>query len=107
MSANSQQKYRQHKRIPFLNEVEIQDVGIFRSLEIGVGGMYIETIIPYPIGTVLDLRFRLNNTDDPPINVLGSVLYSHRCLGIGIRFLDLKAEDRARIEKFIFAMTAC
>jgi hypothetical protein len=101
MSGTRLQKRREHKRVPCIKEVEIQDIGLFRSLEIGVGGMYIETVTSYPVGTILDLQFKLNKTDDRPIKVLGNVVYDHKCIGMGIRFLDLKPEDRERIEKFM------
>jgi len=101
MSETKKQKRRQHNRVPCITVVEIQDIGLFRSLEIGIGGMYIETITSYPVGTILDLQFKLNITDDRPIKVLGNVVYDHKCIGMGIRFLDLKPEDRERIEKFM------
>ena len=101
MSGTRQQKRRQHNRVPCITVVEIQDIGLFRSLEIGVGGMYIETITSYPVGTILELQFKLNKSDDRPIKVLGNVVYDHKCIGIGIRFLDLKPEDREKIEKFM------
>ena len=101
MSRTTQQKGREYKRVPCIKEVEIQGIGFFRSLEIGVGGMYIETITPHPVGTILELQFKLSKIDDRPIKVLGNVIYYHECIGMGIRFLDLKPEDRERIERFI------
>ena len=54
---------RKHKRIPFNNEVEIRGEGIFQSVEISVGGMYIKTREACPVGAVLDLQFKLSKTD--------------------------------------------
>jgi c-di-GMP-binding flagellar brake protein YcgR len=101
MAETGQQKRRQHKRIKFIKEVEVIGVGLFRSLELSAGGMYLETILPYTAGTILHLQFRLVETDENPINVQGCALYSHKCIGIGLGFLNLKEEDRQKIEKFI------
>ena len=89
---------RRHKRIPFNNEVEIRGEGIFHSVEISVGGMYIKTREPHPVGGVVDLQFKLSKTDESPINV---VLYSHKHAGFGLGFLNLKPEDYKKVEEFI------
>jgi len=101
MTENGGHERRQHKRKPFIKEIEIINVGLLRSSELSVGGMYLETILSYCAGTVLELQFRLRDTDEHPINVQGQVLYSHKHVGVGLSFLNLKLEDRQKIEKFI------
>jgi c-di-GMP-binding flagellar brake protein YcgR len=51
-------------------------------------------------GSVLDLKFRLFN-DDRLISVQAEVRYVQEGVGMGVRFTNLKAEDRERIKKFI------
>ena len=92
---------RKHKRIPFNNEVEIRGEGIFHSVEISIGGMYIKTQEPHPVGTVLDLQFKLSKMDKCSINAQGCVLYKHKNLGFGLGFLNLKPEDYQKLEEFI------
>ena len=92
---------RRHRRIPFNNKVKIRGEGFFQGVEISVGGMYIKTQEPYPVGGVLDLQFKLSKTDASPINVQGCVLYSHKHAGFGLGFLNLKPEDYQKIEEFI------
>ena len=101
MSETEQPNRRQHKRIPFSKEIEVIGEGLNQSVELSAGGMYLKTINAYSVGTVLNLQFRLVDTDEHPINTQGCVLYSHRKSGVGLGFLNLKAEDREKIEKFI------
>jgi len=101
MAETGQQKRRQHKRIKYIREVEVIGVGLFRSLELSAGGMYLETMLPYTVGTILHLQFKLVDTDENPINVQGCSLYNHECIGVGLGFLNLRVEDRQRIDKFI------
>ena len=99
--ADSGRERRQHKRAPFIQDVKIIGGGTVRSTEISVGGMYLEMIQSYPEGSVLELQFKLRNTDEKPINVQARLLYKHSHIGIGLCFLNLTSEDRTKIEKFV------
>jgi hypothetical protein len=90
---------RRHKRIPFITPVE--GVGAGRSSDLSAGGMYIETINSFTVGSVVDLAFRLAETDDRPIRVQARVLYQHPGIGIGVSFIDLWPDDRRRIERWV------
>ncbi len=92
---------RQRKRIPFIKEVEVSGVGILQCSDLNLGGMFLETVHYYPVGTVLDLKFKLRETDEHPINVQARVIYKHKGIGVGLYFSSLKLEDRQKIEKFI------
>src|ERR1700741_5422097 len=99
--AGSGRERRQHKRVPFIQDIKIVGGGTVRSTEISVGGMYLEMIQTYPEGAVLDLQFKLKNTDEKSINVQARLLYKHSHVGIGLTFLNLTPEDRIKIEKFV------
>jgi hypothetical protein len=93
---------RKNKRVPFNTEVEIQGAGIFQSVELSVGGMYIKATEPcVVVGDLLDIQFKLRKTNKSPIKVQGCVLYTHKRAGFGLGFLNLKPEDHQKIEKFI------
>jgi hypothetical protein len=62
--------------------------------------MFIATPEVFMKGSVLDLKFRLFN-DDQPIAVKAEVRYVQEGVGMGVHFTNLKAEDRERIKKFI------
>ena len=92
---------RQDKRIPFIKEVEVIGVGMFRCTNLSARAMYLETAYSFPLGTVLDLRFKLHETDEHLINVQARVAHSHEGSGFGLYFFSLMLEHRKRIEKFI------
>jgi PilZ domain len=92
---------RQHKRIPFINEVEVVGVGMHRCEDLSVGGLYLETVHAFPLGTLFDLQFKLRNADEHSIKVQARMLYRHEGVGAGLSFVGLNREDREKIVKFI------
>lgn len=101
MGKASHSEHRNSKRITFVKDVEVVEVGLRRSADISIGGMYLETMSSFPIGSILDLRFKLQETDERPIEVQAKVLYEHGGMGIGLCFVNLSPEDRDRIQKLI------
>lgn len=101
MAETSKSERRRNKRVSFIKEVELVGVGMRRCSDLGIDGMYIETVASFPIGTVLDLRFKLQETDDYPIQVQTQVLYEHESMVIGLGFVNLSPENREKIHKFI------
>ncbi len=101
MAETSGSERRRNKRVPFIKEVEIVGLGIRRCSDLSIGGLYLETVAIFPVGTVLDLRFKLQDTDDHPIQVEAEVLYEHEGMGIGLGFVNLSPEQREKLQKFI------
>ena len=89
------------RRIAFFKEVNVIGIGKLRSSDLDLGGMYLETVHSHPVGTVLDLRFKLRDTDEHPISVQAHVVYVLEGMGIGLRFSSIKPEDHQQLEKFI------
>jgi PilZ domain len=92
---------RKNKRISFIRKMEIVRFGMHRSSKLSISGMYIETAASFPIGTILDLRFKLEEMDDHPIQIQAQVLYEHDGIGIGVGFVDLSSKYREKIKSFI------
>jgi c-di-GMP-binding flagellar brake protein YcgR len=101
MAETSKSERRRNKRISFIKDVEVIGVGIRRSSDLSIGGMYIETVTTFPVGAILDLRFKLQEIDDQLIQVQAKVLYEHGGIGIGLCFVDLSPEDREKIQKLV------
>jgi len=101
MAMDGQDERRKHKRIPFLKEIEVVGMGIYRASDISIGGMYLESMLDFPIGTPLDLRFKLNDSDESPMMLQACVLYSQPSVGLGLGFVNIKKEDQERILKFV------
>ncbi|MBI3595898.1 MAG: PilZ domain-containing protein [Nitrospirae bacterium] len=101
MDETERPERRKDKRGTFIKEVEVIGLGIHRCSDIGTGGLYLETVQLFPVGTQLALRFKLYDGDAQPIEVRTRVIYVHEGVGIGLGFIDLNSDDRARIVKFI------
>ena len=101
MAETSKSERRINKRISFIKDVEVVWVGRRRSWDLSIGGIYLETVISFPTGGILDLRFKLNAEDDHSIQVQSTVLYEHTGIGIGLCFVNLSPENRGKIQKLV------
>ena len=91
---------RKYRRVTIVQEILFGDRLTRKMDDISEEGMFIATPEAFMQGSVLDLKFRLFN-DDRHISVKAEVRYIQKGVGMGVRFKDLKAEDRRRIKKFI------
>lgn len=94
---------RRHRRVALVQEVECEaDFGVFRRhlADISVGGMFIDIPKPLPLGKIITVRFNLINSGEP-IVATAEVVYVHEKVGMGVKFLDLKPEDRERIKQLV------
>jgi hypothetical protein len=62
--------------------------------------MFFEMRFPLPVDSELSVTFRLH-PGGPAITCRGKVVFSHVSQGMGIRFLDLSAEAREMLQKFV------
>lgn len=76
------------------------------STTIGAGGMYIQTLLPPPVGSKISVKFCLPN-DPQPISAVAKVVH---CLpyaagdlpaGFGLQFLNISESDRLRITTYV------
>jgi len=93
---------REDKRISYVCEVECQGAGLGRLVtrinDLSMSGAFIDATTCYASGTVLALRFRVN---DITIETSAEVRYSAKTKGMGVRFLDLKPEHAAALESLV------
>ena len=98
----SQSERREEKRISYVCEVECHGAGLGRLVtrinDLSISGAFIDSTTCYASGTVLDLRFRINNVT---IETSAEVRYSSPGKGMGVRFLDLKPEYATALECLI------
>ena len=83
-----------------MQDIHFGHRGQRRVDDLGEEGMFIATPAGYLPESVIDLKFRLFN-DDAPIEVQAEVRYVQEGIGMGVRFLNLKPEDRKRIREFV------
>ena len=89
-------------------EIEVLFEGkkqISQTRNISLGGLYLESASPLPIGTTVQLRFQLP-TQPEPVEVAGDVRWvvkkgaAGNQSGIGIRFQGLRARDVWALNRF-------
>lgn len=94
---------RRKIRVPIEIDVEGSSVPIRgATADLSAGGCYIETMFPFPVGTVLDLKLQLENT----LLVAATVVTSDPQVGNGIRFERMLPEDREELTKYLEAIDA-
>jgi PilZ domain len=95
---------RKFPRVRLATQVECEAAMILTfSRDVSVGGMFVETNTPMPTGSILTLRFNLNNQTS--IVAKGVVTYQIKKFGMGVHFLDLTPEDRKSIEDYVSQST--
>lgn len=90
----------------WMEEVHGDEVYFRRSCNISEGGVLFDQSIPHAVGTKVTLRFSLPGTNSS-LEVRGQVVTAARAkdgLGMGVKFLELKALDRAVIKAYVNAM---
>lgn len=99
---------RRHTRVDLFQEIVCADNGVeARSgvADISVGGMFVD--MPhawFASGARITTRFALR-PGEPPLVVDADVHYVQDGIGMGIRFVDLRDEDRDRIADFALEST--
>jgi uncharacterized protein (TIGR02266 family) len=104
MSESDSPERRRASRVPVAITIELRDVHGFSlhvSSNLSVGGVFFDRAIPHPVGEKVRVSFSLPD-DGRPIICQGEVVNvpDIKNFGMGVHFVDLKAEDRARLEAF-------
>jgi PilZ domain len=105
--SSGQPKERRHyQRLKTGVPVEILQEGSESAIrgatsDISPGGCYIESIFPFPVGTVLDLKLALGEDD---LLVQATVVTCDPQVGNGISFERMLPEDREQLTKYLEAM---
>ncbi len=104
---------RKSRRADLVVRVDYQTVDeLFSDFarNINEGGIFVETTTPHPLGTVVDLQFKLPGSDEP-VRVKGSVVHvsdgeDGESPGLGIEFENLDAPTRQRINELVRKLRA-
>lgn len=95
---------RLHAAIP----IELRDdkgFSLHSSRDISVGGAFFDRSVPHAVGSRVVVSFTLPG-ERTPITCEGEVVNvpDKKSFGMGVRFVDLKAEDKKVLESFIRAV---
>lgn len=106
---------RKYPRAPVKVEIicdELKDedrrgIGVlcFYSSDISIGGIFLETTVPFSVGATLHLKFTLPNVKRD-VKTVGKVVRTKEgdanlLVGIGIEFQHLSYEDKKVIEGYV------
>lgn len=72
-----------------------------RATNLSLGGLYLDKTLPHPPGTRVQLELRLPG-ERAPLRVVGEVVpATAREVGMGVRFVGLSLDERARIAEYL------
>ncbi len=97
------QEQRKHRRTPLIADVEFHSEGMSqqgRISDLSVGGIFIDTLNPLDIGTVVHFTFVLPGTTDR-IDGEGVVAWNQPMVGMGVRFNSLNIGLQQVIERYL------
>ena len=104
MSNGNQQDRRADPRVKVSVPVEIRVEGVASPIrgatsDLSLGGCYIESIFPFPVGTALDLKLHIESA----LPIDATVVTCDPQVGNGMQFTRMLPEDRKALEAFLEA----
>jgi uncharacterized protein (TIGR02266 family) len=96
---------RSSPRVPVAVPISFQTGGVIagaRTQDVGRGGLAIRTMEPLPIGTQIELTFKLPGSSHD-VTALGRVSWSDRRVGMGVQFEKLTPDAQALLSSFVDA----
>ena len=73
-----------------------------RTTDLGPGGCFVDTMVPFPVGAHVKVAVRKDKTE---FDTHGTVVYSQHGLGMGIAFDALDASQRAALDEWLMELT--
>jgi hypothetical protein len=73
-----------------------------RLTDLGPGGCFVDTTIPFPVGVKVRVNIHKGETE---FEIQGSVVYSQTGLGMGIAFDELRADQRHALDAWLADLT--
>jgi hypothetical protein len=98
MNYRQRKRQRKQERLPCNIVLKINNSILCNAFDIGEGGMYVLTDQSFKPGIVIKISLLYGNNK---IEIRSKVKYCHEGIGIGIMFIDLDNELKAKIKKFV------
>lgn len=73
-----------------------------RTTDLGPGGCFVDTLMPLPIGSDVNIRLHKDNIS---IEATGTVTFSQAGLGMGIAFAEMPPERHSAFEAWLAELT--
>lgn len=92
---------RQFPRVPLATQIYCDEcMTLAFSRDLSEGGMFIETREPLREGARINVRFHLDD-EGPVVVASAKVCYVVERLGMGVEFLEMFPDDRARVRNYV------
>jgi PilZ domain len=108
--ASQPAKRRSVLRCPLVASAEVTELGSGSSAklsarisELGLGGCYIDTLNPFPEGTMVQLRIL---RDDGAFETRAKVVYSDLRFGMGVALIEMTPNQRSLLQGWIAQLVA-
>ena len=89
---------RRKERYSYKQDILVDGVQLFRSIDISEGGLYVYTGRSYMHNSVVNVTLPLKNTK---LTVKARVKHNHRGVGMGLMFINLFPRQRAMIKELV------
>jgi PilZ domain len=105
--ATGEAERRNADRHSFTASAEVIELGSgarfsTRTTDLGPGGCFVDTMVPFPVGAQVKVAVR---KDETRFDTCGTVVYSQHGLGMGIAFDALEAAQRAALDNWLVELT--
>ena len=90
-------------RFPFTASAEVRDLRSQASVtgrcsDLGNGGCYVDTLVPFAVGSVVKVRLERSLHE---FEALAIVSYAHVSMGMGLAFTEVKPEHQAVLQSWL------
>ena len=95
-------EHRKFVRVPFKREIDVEGSrAVNRSADLSIGGMYLDTMQVYEVGSVVNIAFKLHHTDPKPLRLQARIVHFDPGVGAGLDFVDPPRQARHLIRRFV------
>jgi len=96
-------KRRSVRRCPFVASAEATELSSGtqlsgRTSELGLGGCYVDSLNPFPEGTLVSLKIL---RDKGTFETKAKVVYCDPTFGMGLAFTDMRSDQRSLLETWL------
>jgi hypothetical protein len=94
-------------RLQFVASAQVTDLATDTKLsvrisELGLGGCYLDTLNPFPVGTLVVVKIL---RDDGSFEAKAKVVYSQPSFGMGVAFTEVTPAQKSQLEKWLAQLT--
>lgn len=94
---------RAYKRIPFTDNIVINNVIMVKGIDISEGGLYVHTGRSFSPGKIVDVTIPLEGKE---LTIKAEIQHNQPAIGMGLKFIELSDEQKDALKGFIEKMTA-